>query len=86
MSHLAGGHSGADIHLGHANAIKLLASLLDDMSDDVDFFINNISGGAVRNAIPSKAQCTICVPEKEIDTAKSKLNELFKVQKEPKGI
>ena len=82
MSHLAGGHSGADIHLGHANAIKLLASLLDDMSDDVDFFINNISGGAVRNAIPSKAQCTICVPEKEIDTAKSKLNELFKVQKE----
>lgn len=52
---LKGGHSGMDIHLGLANANKLLARLLYSCSQHVDFSVGSFSGGNLRNAIPREA-------------------------------
>lgn len=60
---LKGGHSGLDIHLGRGNAIKLLGRLLERMWD-LKFYITEISGGSLRNAIPREAEVTILLKEK----------------------
>lgn len=53
---LCGGHSGCDIHRGRANAIKMLSTILAFLQQqDVDFAIQKISGGTLRNAIPREA-------------------------------
>jgi dipeptidase D len=46
---LKGGHSGLDIANGRANAIKLLARLMLQLTD-VDYRIAEINGGSKRNA------------------------------------
>ncbi|MFC2139990.1 aminoacyl-histidine dipeptidase, partial [Bacteroidota bacterium] len=59
---LKGGHSGLDIHQGRGNAIKLLGRLLERMWD-LKFYISEISGGSLRNAIPREAEVTILIKE-----------------------
>jgi len=54
---LFGGHSGADIHLGRANAIKTAARLLYSAAYDADVRIISIDGGSKDNAIPR--ECTV---------------------------
>ncbi len=56
---LKGGHSGLDVANGRANAIRLLAQLLDRIRKDVKFELSNISGGSLRNAIPREAEVNI---------------------------
>ncbi|MBZ0180019.1 MAG: aminoacyl-histidine dipeptidase [Melioribacteraceae bacterium] len=56
---LAGGHSGLDIQNGRANAIRLLAILLNRL--DVKFKIAEMSGGSLRNAIPREAEAVILI-------------------------
>lgn len=55
VSGLLGGHSGGDIHLGRANANKLIARFLFDCSRDHDIAVSEFSGGNLRNAIPREA-------------------------------
>lgn len=55
ISGLRGGHSGLDIHLGRANAIKVLARLLDGARESLPLAILHIEGGSKRNAIPREA-------------------------------
>ncbi|TNG89025.1 aminoacyl-histidine dipeptidase [Pasteurellaceae bacterium USgator11] len=52
---LKGGHSGADIHTGRGNAIKLLGRVLAQLQAHFDFQLADIGGGSVRNAIPREA-------------------------------
>ncbi|MCX7973409.1 MAG: aminoacyl-histidine dipeptidase [Candidatus Aminicenantes bacterium] len=52
---LRGGHSGLDIHLGRANAIKILARLLDIARENLPISILHVEGGSKRNAIPREA-------------------------------
>lgn len=52
-----GGHSGGDIHLGHANANKLLARFLWEQSQKHEINLVEIDGGNLRNAIPRAAHC-----------------------------
>lgn len=59
VSGLAGGHSGADIHLGKANANVLLARVLSDLSEEYEIRIANIHGGSKHNAIPQQAECIV---------------------------
>ncbi|MGA1866416.1 MAG: aminoacyl-histidine dipeptidase [Thermoplasmatota archaeon] len=59
FSGMKGGHSGVDIHLGRANAIKLLARILWKAARDNDFSIANFSGGDKHNAIPREAEAVI---------------------------
>ncbi|VAX25820.1 Cytosol nonspecific dipeptidase [hydrothermal vent metagenome] len=56
---LKGGHSGLDIANGRANAIRLLAQLLNRLKAEVEFDLSAISGGSLRNAIPREAEVTI---------------------------
>lgn len=55
---LKGGHSGLDIQNGRANAIRLLAQLLNRLTI-VKYRISSISGGSLRNAIPREAEVTL---------------------------
>lgn len=55
ISGLRGGHSGLDIHLGRANAIKILARLLNIARERLPIGIIHLEGGNKRNAIPREA-------------------------------
>ncbi len=56
-----GGHSGGDIHLGRANANKLLARFLYNLSLSHDISLCEIDGGNLRNAIPRAAHAVFGV-------------------------
>ena len=55
---LKGGHSGCDINLNRANAIKLLANALNNI-DPKAFQLASLEGGSLRNAIPRESSATI---------------------------
>ena len=55
VSGLLGGHSGGDIHLGRANANKIIARFIWDCSQSWDITVCSIEGGNLRNAIPREA-------------------------------
>ncbi|MCM1319317.1 MAG: aminoacyl-histidine dipeptidase [Muribaculaceae bacterium] len=55
VSGLLGGHSGGDIHLGRANANKLIARFLWNLSQKHEVAICEFDGGNLRNAIPREA-------------------------------
>lgn len=58
---LKGGHSGMDIHLGLANANKLLARVLHRCAQEVPFSLGSFSGGNLRNAIPREAKAIVAL-------------------------
>ena len=55
VSGLLGGHSGGDIHLGRANANKLIARFIWECSQLWDIEVSEFNGGNLRNAIPREA-------------------------------
>jgi dipeptidase D len=65
VSGLKGGHSGLNIISGRGNAIKILARMLKSM-DIFDYYIAEINGGKLRNAIPREAEVVLFIkPENE---------------------
>jgi dipeptidase D len=72
---LQGGHSGCDIHLGRANALKLLGIVLRKLGK-LDIDIVTLGGGSKRNAIPRDASATIMIKESQEEEAK-KIVEQF---------
>ena len=58
-----GGHSGCDIHLQRANAIKLLFRFLKDAVANFEARLAYVEGGSLRNAIPREAAAVITIPE-----------------------
>lgn len=65
LTGLKGGHSGVDIHLGRANANRLMFRFLKDAMQTYDIRLALIEGGSLRNAIPREAFATILVDGKE---------------------
>ena len=61
VSNGLGGHSGGDIHLGHANANKVLARFLWNQSQAHEISLVEIDGGNLRNAIPRAAHAVFGV-------------------------
>ncbi len=59
---LAGGHSGADIHLGRTNAIKLAFSLLEGLGN---VKIISVEGGSKDNAIPRECEIVFSCDDAE---------------------
>ena len=57
-----GGHSGCDIHLQLANAIKLLFRLLKDAVANYEARLASVEGGSLRNAIPREAFAVVTIP------------------------
>ncbi|MBI4114510.1 MAG: beta-Ala-His dipeptidase [Candidatus Niyogibacteria bacterium] len=65
ISDCKGGHSGLDIHLGRANAIKVLAQILREFHYD-QLRLIHFEGGSRLNVIPQSASATIAVPRMEL--------------------
>ena len=57
-----GGHSGADIAKGRANAIEVLGRLLREGHARVPLGLVALDGGVSRNAIPREAEALVSVP------------------------
>jgi len=72
ISGLKGGHSGADIHLQRANAIKLSARVLKEIEGLCS--LCEITGGNKENAIPREAKIIICTDN--IDRVNEKLKNI----------
>lgn len=64
VSGFAGGHSGADIHLGHVNAVRLLAGLLLWLCEKYDCRLIRLIGGEKDNAIPSIAEAELQISDR----------------------
>ena len=62
LKDLTGGHSGGDIHLGLANANKLLARFLAAYVSGLQLKLIHIEGSTLRNAIPRESHAIIAVP------------------------
>ncbi len=68
LTGLKGGHSGVDIHLGRANANKLMFRFLKEAVCDYGARLASVEGGSLRNAIPREAFAIITIPGDNAET------------------
>ena len=61
VSGLHGGHSGAEIHNGYANANVVMGRVLKEISGSVDFCLACICGGTMDNAITRECRSKIII-------------------------
>lgn len=73
---LKGGHSGVQIHEPLANAIKLLASLLQSLPQQTSFRLVEMTGGSAHNAIPRDATAHLVVAPDAIPILKTSVDEV----------
>ena len=71
---LTGGHSGDDINKGRANANKLLARFLCRIAEKYEFYLCDIDGGNLHNAIPRDAWALFAVPSKDKESVRVDFN------------
>ncbi|MBQ2778617.1 MAG: aminoacyl-histidine dipeptidase [Bacteroidaceae bacterium] len=71
---LTGGHSGDDINKGRANANKLLARFLCRVAEKYEFYLCDIDGGSLHNAIPRDAWASFAVPSKDKESVRVDFN------------
>lgn len=76
VSSLKGGHSGDDIDKGRANANKLLARLLWELSSGCGAMVGSIDGGNLRNAIAREAVAVVAIDRERINDAKERFAAL----------
>lgn len=82
-----GGHSGGDIHLGRANANKVLARFLWNLSQKFEVSLVEFDGGNLRNAIARAAHAVFGVPEAHKEEVRIELNKYVAViENEFKGV
>ena len=71
---MKGGHSGIDIQLEKANAIKVMGRALDQvLKNNIDLKIADITGGSAHNAIPRDCEAVVYIPAADLDKVKSVL-------------
>lgn len=64
---LLGGHCEFDIHLERANAILLLARVLNAVNDQFDVRISGLLGGTQNSAIPADAEAVLSIRPEDVD-------------------
>ncbi|MDE5608193.1 MAG: aminoacyl-histidine dipeptidase [Muribaculaceae bacterium] len=69
-----GGHSGGDIHLGRANANKIVARFLWDLSRKYEVVVSEFDGGNLRNAIARAAHAVFGVHTSKKEDIRVALN------------
>jgi dipeptidase D len=77
VSGLLGGHSGADIHLGRGNALKLIGQILWKLNKQYKIKINYINGSNRTNAIPREATALFFINDAEFSQVEEFIKELF---------
>ena len=75
---LRGGHSGAEINKGRANASKLLGRVLCEMHKRTGFRLCSVRGGMADNAIPVKAEAVLLGDEGEVREIAEEMQRLFR--------
>lgn len=84
---LLGGHSGGDIHLGRANANKLVARFLWECAQKWNLQLVKFDGGNLRNAIPREAYAIFGIETSLADDVKNALEKYIKdIKNEYSGI
>ncbi|WKX77828.1 beta-Ala-His dipeptidase [Zobellia laminariae] len=76
VGNLTGGHSGVDIHLNRANAIKVMAECLQELTAKLECRIQSVHGGTLTNVIPRDCSAVIAIPTTELDEFISELKVL----------
>lgn len=71
---LLGGHSGGDIHLGRANANKLMARFIEMAASKLGLRLASFSGGNLHNAIPREAVALCAVPTENREALRVEFN------------
>lgn len=71
---LLGGHSGGDIHLGRANANKIMARFIDTAIRKFGLRIASFNGGNLHNAIPREAEAICAVPFEHREALRAEFN------------
>lgn len=61
LTGLHGGHSGAEIHKGYANANKIMGRVLKEIYGSVDYSLVSVNGGTMDNAITRECRCKIII-------------------------
>lgn len=62
---LRGGHSGTEIHMGRANANKLMGNFLKEAVSSFEVRLSAIDGGSLRNAIPRESTAIVTLPQED---------------------
>ncbi|MCP4213222.1 MAG: aminoacyl-histidine dipeptidase [bacterium] len=77
---MKGGHSGIDIGLGKASALRILARALYQLQEEnIDVKIADIKGGSAHNAIPRDAEAIVLLPDGDAQKAKDIIEEYCKI-------
>ena len=71
---LTGGHSGDDINKNRANANKLLARFLLSVAEKSEFYLCDIAGGSLHNAIPRDASAVFAVQSADKESVRVDFN------------
>jgi dipeptidase D len=78
---LKGGHSGMEINKERGNANKLIGRLLNDIANQFNIYICNVTGGVKSNAIPRESEAVIQVNEQDVQKIQeltAKWDKIFK--------
>lgn len=87
VSGLLGGHSGGDIHMGRANANKVIARFIWECSNKWSVEVSSFKGGNLRNAIPREAEAVFGLHPENTDNLKDFLNKYAEeIRNEYKGV
>lgn len=87
VSGLLGGHSGSDIHLGRANANKIIARFIWECSQSWDVTVCSFEGGNLRNAIPREAYAVFGIHAEHKEAMMHHLNKYAaEIRNEYKGL
>lgn len=74
INNLSGGHSGDDINKGRANANKLLNRFLCRIADKYEFYLCDVSGGSLHNAIPRDASAVFAIQKADKESVRVDFN------------
>lgn len=74
ISNLTGGHSGDDINKGRANANKLLNRFLCTVAEKYEFYLCDLQGGSLHNAIPREASALFAVQSADKESVRIDFN------------
>ena len=75
LTGLTGGHSGALAHVCQGNAIKLVAELLAELAERMEYQLSSFTGGMKMNAIPKEARAVIVMDSDKAERAKEFLSD-----------
>ncbi len=79
---MKGGHSGMEINIGKANALKVLVETLKEMSKVSPLCLLNIDAGTAHNAIPREALAKVAVKKDKLSSIKEIIEKLEKEKRD----